>query len=151
MRLALDLKLPADSRFLGATRKALAVYLREFGAPVPVIDDVILAMDEACSNVLQHAYPHGHDNMFLLRADLQRDKILIEVEDEGVGFDIMTNRIRLGEDGHLAASGRGLEVMRRLMTTVEVESPTPAGGTRLRLVRQLTSLGDQGARHPTRA
>jgi anti-sigma regulatory factor (Ser/Thr protein kinase) len=142
MRLAFNLKLPADSRFLGATRKVLEVYLREFGAPVRVIDDVILAMDEACSNVLQHAYPQGHDNNFLLRADLQREQILIEVEDEGVGFDIMTNRNRSDEDGFLVASGRGLDVMRRLMTTVEVESPTPAGGTRLRLVRQLTPLGD---------
>ncbi len=142
MRLALDLILPADSRLLRATRKVLAEYLQAMETPIPVIDDVVLAMDEACSNVLKHAYPQGHDNNFLLRADLRRDQILIEVVDEGVGFDIMTNRARWDEDGHLAASGRGLEVMRRLMTTVEVESPTPAGGTRLRLVRQLTPLGD---------
>jgi anti-sigma regulatory factor (Ser/Thr protein kinase) len=142
MQLALDLRLPADSRLLGVTRKVLGLYLQAIGTPVAVIDDVILAMDEACTNVLKHAYPQGHDNNFLLRADLQREQILIEVVDEGVGFDIMAKRHRSDEDGHLVASGRGLEVMRRLMTTVEVESPTPAGGTRLRLVRQLTPLGD---------
>jgi hypothetical protein len=31
--------------------------------------------------------------------------------------------------------------MRRLMTTVEVESPTATGGTRLRLVRRLAPTG----------
>jgi anti-sigma regulatory factor (Ser/Thr protein kinase) len=144
MRLALDLSLPADTRILAATRKVLAVYLREFGAPAEIVDDVILAMDEACSNVVKHAYPDGmaHDYNYLLRADLQREQILIEVVDEGIGFDIMAKPAYRMDDGHLAVSGRGLEVMRRLMTTVEVESPTSSGGTRLRLVRKLPPLGE---------
>jgi anti-sigma regulatory factor (Ser/Thr protein kinase) len=145
MRLALDLNLPADSRLLAATRKVLEVYLREFGAPTEIIDDVILAMDEACTNVLQHAYPDlaTHPANYLLRADLQREQILIEVVDEGIGFDIMAKPSRPIEDAgpHRASSGRGLDVMRHLMTTVEVESPTPSGGTRLRLVKLLPPVG----------
>jgi len=142
MRLALDLSLPADTRLLAATRKLLAVYLTEFGAPPGIVDDVILAMDEACTNVLTHAYPDGGDANYVLRADLQRDKVLIEVVDEGVGFDLMSRPAPRDEDAHMAGSGRGLEVMRRLMTTVEVESPTPTGGTRLRLVRLLPPVTD---------
>ncbi len=61
MRLALDLKLPAETGCSAATRKVLAVYLREFGTPPDIVDDVILAMDEACSNVFKHAYPDGTD------------------------------------------------------------------------------------------
>jgi anti-sigma regulatory factor (Ser/Thr protein kinase) len=162
MRLSLNLSLPADTELLGATRRVLAVYLHEFGTPAGIVDDVILAIDEACSNVIQHAYPHGHDGGCLLRADLQREKILIEVVDDGVGFDIL-DRPRHPCDAHtseseseyegvgvdegvgvgpLASSGRGMDVMRRLMTTVEVESPTPTGGTRLRLVRLLPPLGE---------
>ncbi len=146
MRLALDLSLPAESRLLAATRKVLALYLREFGTPEDIVDDVILAVDEACTNVLQHAYPQGPDldSYYLLRADLQQDRILIEVVDEGIGFDIMAKPAVRHEDGdpRNAASGRGLEVMRHLMTTVEVESPTPAGGTRLRMIRQLPRAGN---------
>jgi anti-sigma regulatory factor (Ser/Thr protein kinase) len=145
MALALDLSLPADSKLLAATRKVVTVYLREFGAPAGIVDEVILAMDEACTNVLQHAYPGGadgerHGSTYVLRADLQKEKILIEVVDEGIGFDIMAKPPAYDDDGQMAASGRGLEVMRRLMTTVEVESPTPSGGTRLRLVRLLPPL-----------
>jgi anti-sigma regulatory factor (Ser/Thr protein kinase) len=140
----LDLSLPADTRMLAATRKVLTVYLQEFGAPEEIVDDVILAMDEACSNVLQHAYrgqPHAN---YLLRADLQPERILIEVVDEGIGFDIMAKPSTPHEDGlgEPTVSGRGLEVMRRLMTTVEVESPTQSGGTRLRLIRLLPRLGE---------
>jgi anti-sigma regulatory factor (Ser/Thr protein kinase) len=145
VRLALDLNLPADARLLGPTRKALGAYIREFGAPSEIVDDVILAVDEACSNVMQHAYPPGRDNNFLLRAELQKERIVIEVVDDGVGFDgfdLVTRRPGGDDDEPLAPRGRGLEVMRRLMTTVEVESPTATGGTRLRLVRLLPSSGE---------
>jgi serine/threonine-protein kinase RsbW len=146
MHLALDLSLPADSRILATTRKVLRLYLQEFGAPQEIVDDVILAMDEACTNVVKHAYPDGRDldANYRLRADLQQDRILIEVVDDGIGFDMMAKPVVRHEDGDPrgAMSGRGLEVMRRLMTSVEVESPTPAGGTRLRLIRQLARFGD---------
>lgn len=133
MRLALDLSLPAETRLLSATRRALAAYLSEFGAPEDIIDDVILAIDEACTNVVEHAFPEGHLGNYLLRADLRPEVVTIEVVDEGMGFDPMASRS--GE--LLGTGGRGLDVMRQLMTTVEVESPTPAGGTRLRMSRQL--------------
>jgi anti-sigma regulatory factor (Ser/Thr protein kinase) len=142
MRLALDLSLPADTSLLGATRKVLAVYLQEFGTPKGIVDDVILAMDEACTNVIRHAYPDGGGDTFVLRADLHQDKILIEVIDDGVGFDLMARPAPSDADPHMAVSGRGLEVMRRLMTSVEVESPTPSGGTRLRLVRLLRPVSE---------
>lgn len=136
MRVALDMSLPADTRLLATTRKVLALYLDGFGAPSEVVDDVILAMDEACSNVVQHAFPDGIGDNYRLRADLQPEQILIEVLDDGVGFDVMA-KPSPRYDGRLASTGRGLEVMRRLMTSVEVESPTATGGTRLRLVRKL--------------
>jgi anti-sigma regulatory factor (Ser/Thr protein kinase) len=137
MQLALDLSLPADKRLLAVTRQVVRLYLRAFGAPGDIIDDVVLAMDEACSNVLEHAFPGRADDNYRLRADLRAGKILIEVLDDGVGFDVMAKPRPRPDDGALASGGRGLEVMRRLMTTVEVESPTATGGTRLRLVRVL--------------
>lgn len=136
MRLALELNLPADAALLAAARRVLEVYLSEFATPAQIVDDVILAIDEACSNVLRHAFPAGRAGSYTLRADLRPDEVLIEVVDEGVGFDVMAKPAR-GVDGVPVVSGRGLQVMRRLMTTVEVESPTGSGGTRLRLIRRL--------------
>ena len=142
MRLALDLSLPTDTRLLAATRKILALYLGEFETPSEVIDDVIWAMDEACSNVVKHAFPDGGGENYRLRADLEPGQILIEVLDDGVGFDVMARPASREYDARLAVSGRGLDVMRRLMTSVEVESPTATGGTRLRLVRKLAPTAE---------
>jgi len=142
MRLELTLTLPVDSRLLAATRRTLSLYLAELEMPSYVVGDVILAMDEACANVLLHAYPEGYQGNYLLHADLDRERIMIEVVDEGKGFDLMSKLPPRDEDAHMASRGRGLEVMRRLMTTVEVESPTEAGGTRLRLTRLVPSASE---------
>ena len=137
MRLALDLSLPAETRFIGATRRALTLYLHEFGAPDDVVDDIVLALDEACSNVLQHAFPQGEAGHYALRAELRPEEVLIEVVDPGMGFNPMERR-----HGDLRdLGGRGFDVMRRLMTTVEVESPTASGGTRLRMRRHFPPVG----------
>jgi serine/threonine-protein kinase RsbW len=134
MHLTLSLKLPTDERLLPTTRRFIACYLQAVGLPGEVTDDVILAMDEACSNVVKHAFPEGPGS-YELRADLRPEEVVIEVEDDGVGFDPMNDR----GGGVLALAGRGLQIMRRLMTSVEVESPTASGGTRLSMRRRLAA------------
>ena len=133
MHLALQLTLPADARLVPRTRRVVASYLAELNVPEEDAADVLLAIDEACSNVLQHAFPKGAGH-YQLRADLRPGEIVIEVEDDGVGFDALAHR---PPADRLPISGRGLQVIRALMTTVEVESPTLLGGTRLRMSRQL--------------
>jgi anti-sigma regulatory factor (Ser/Thr protein kinase) len=127
------MSLPADERLLRATRRAVAAYLEEFVASADIIDDVVLALNEACTNVLQHAFSKVGSGTLCLRADLTTDEVVVEVVDDGIGFDVM--RYQAGD--LLAVFGRGLEMVRRLMTTVEVESPRPDGGTRLLMKKTL--------------
>jgi serine/threonine-protein kinase RsbW len=133
MYLRLALTLPAEERLIPTTRRTIAGFLDECEIPSDIVDDVTLALDEACSNVLKHAFPLGQRGTYELRADLRPGEVVIEVVDHGVGFDPMQSQGGKALD----LSGRGLELMRRLMTSVEVESPTDQGGTRLRLRRQL--------------
>ena len=144
MHLALQLTLPADARLVPRTRKVVASYLSELDVPEDDAADVLLAIDEACSNVLQHAFPEGSAGHYQLRADLRPGEIVIEVEDDGVGFDALAHR---PPADRLPISGRGLQVIKALMTTVEVESPTLLGGTRLRMSRVLPAgLGEHELR-----
>ncbi|MDQ1436916.1 MAG: hypothetical protein QOK43_545 [Acidimicrobiaceae bacterium] len=146
MRLILQLVLPADARLLPRTRRAVAEYLAEIGASAEHVDDVILALDEACANVIRHAFPEGDDGTFRLVADIADDEVNMSVEDDGVGFKSDLIDLRAEADpadcdavGNAnATSGRGLEIIRRLMTSVEVRSPTETGvGTRLQMHKRL--------------
>jgi serine/threonine-protein kinase RsbW len=127
------MSLPADDRLLRATRRAVSAYLEEFVASADVIDDVVLALNEACTNVVVHAFPKVSSGTCRLRADLSTDEVVVEVVDDGIGFDAMG--YQAGD--LLAVFGRGLEMVRRLMTTVELESPRPEGGTRLLMRKTL--------------
>jgi len=137
MRLVLQLELPADARMLPKTRRAVDGYMEDLGSGPDQRADVVLALDEACGNVIRHAFPGGVDGVIRLRADISDRAVTVQVEDDGVGFDPYS--VPLGLAGPEEVSGRGLGIISRLMTTVELESPvTPAGGTRVRMEKCLT-------------
>jgi serine/threonine-protein kinase RsbW len=138
MHVRLQLELPADAKLLPRTRWALLGYLQELGAGEETTSDVVLALDEACANVVRHAFPEG-DGSFRLSADLTDDEVEVVVEDDGVGFNPF-EVTALGCNPE-AISGRGLRIIRQLMTSVEVESPMPEGGTRLRMRKALGGSG----------
>jgi serine/threonine-protein kinase RsbW len=134
MRLILQLVLPTDARLLPRTRRAIAEYLAEIGASQEHADDVILALDEACANVIRHAFPDGDDASFRVVAEITDEDVCMSVEDDGVGF--MPDAVDL--HGPDSTSGRGLDIIRQVMTSVEVRSPTESGsGTRLHMRKRL--------------
>ena len=133
-RLVLQLELPADARLLPRTRQAVAGYLEEAGTEEDARADVVLALDEACANVIRHAFPNGTLGTIRLRAEIGDDAVTVQVEDDGVGFDPDATT---GRPDPEQTSGRGLYMIRKLMTTVQLESPTETGGTRLRMQKRL--------------
>jgi serine/threonine-protein kinase RsbW len=132
--------LPRDERLLRASRRAVAACLEEFVASAEVVNDVVVAVNEACTNVLRHASPAGIGGTYRLRTELTAQEVVIEVVDDGIGFDSMHQQA----GDLLATSGRGLDMLRRLMTTVEVESPRPDGGTRLMMRKTLKQTASNG-------
>lgn len=84
-----------------------------------MIDDLILAVYEALANAVEHAYPPAHPHPVMrLQAQLNRNHVLIIVSDYGCW------RV----PGSPNYRGRGLPVMRDLVTDVRLDS-TPHGTT----------------------
>lgn len=138
MHLSIDLTVPTQHAYVRTTRRAIAGYFDDAGLPERLRDDLVLAIGEACTNVVQHAFPDG-EGTFRLVLDLRPEEIVVEVSDAGVGFEPFEQTI--APRGRLAVSGRGIEIMRRLVGAVEVESPTRDGGTRIRLRQSLPASG----------
>ena len=135
MRLVLQLEIPADARMLPRTRRAVGGFVEEAAGETEAVDDVILALDEACANVIRHAFPGGVQGVIRLLAEIDEEHVTVLVEDDGVGFDPYRVDLRGGIDD---VSGRGLHLIRTLMTEVDVQSPTEHGsGTRLRMHKDL--------------
>lgn len=136
MRLEIHLSLPADARLLPRTRRAVAEYLEAMGVDGDERHDVVLALDEACANVVRHAYGDTNDRAdgrFDLHADLSPDEIVMRIEDHGCGFDPSTVPVAPPE----ALSGRGLQIIQEVMTSVDVRSPTGRPGTVLEMRKRI--------------
>jgi serine phosphatase RsbU (regulator of sigma subunit)/anti-sigma regulatory factor (Ser/Thr protein kinase)/PAS domain-containing protein len=120
----LSLRFPAEPASLAPLRSALRSWLESHGAADDEVFDILVAVNEACSNAVEHPIGrNGHD--VGLDADVIRGEVLIDVRDHG----------RWRPAGPRNDRGRGFELMQALMENVDVaRSPV---GTHVRLRRQL--------------
>ena len=122
MEISLSLNLPRDEMSVPVARRIVDTSMRTVGVEDGCVDDVTLALTEACTNVLKHSGP-GDEYEVTLR--LRDDVCSIAVTDLGRGFDFET----LTDDspGDESERGRGVQLMRLLVDTVRFTSRPSAG------------------------
>lgn len=81
------LEMPNRPRSLRMIAGALRAAMEEPGFSKPDIHHLELAVDEACTNVLEHAYPRGVKGMFEVQCFLEMGRLIVRVRDEGISFD----------------------------------------------------------------
>lgn len=89
--------------------------------------DMALAAGEALGNAYDHA--GGVGCMMSVRA--YRDRVVIEVSDSGVGYEIADDETPEASEER----GRGIKLMRMLVDSAEVKRRADARGTIVRLVK----------------
>lgn len=127
------LTIPARPEFIALGRLALTGLARTRALSQEIVADLKLALTEACSNSVRHAYDEGRLGVVQIRYELGPDKIVIEVDDEGSGFDPQT--IRRAQEG-LDEGGLGIAIIRALTDDLEI-GVRPEGGSRLRFTKLL--------------
>ncbi len=137
MRLHVDLTVPTEARLISQTRRVFTGYLEEMGVDEDDVSDVGVALSEACSNVLRHAYD-AESESFHLSADFWPDEIVVVVEDHGVGIPPGSGSAHHDVE---ATSGRGLHLIKELMTSVTFETMPSRQGTRLQMRKSLRTAG----------
>jgi serine/threonine-protein kinase RsbW len=76
-------------------RGMVARFLARLGVSASRSGDIQLAVTEACTNVVRHAYPGGHGDV-LCECEATRDEIVIRVSDWGIGTDQRSAQPSLG-------------------------------------------------------
>jgi serine/threonine-protein kinase RsbW len=127
------LSIPAKAEYLAVCRLALAGLSQVHSVEPEALADVKLALTEACSNSIRHAYREGRDGDVEIVYDVQEGAISVEVRDAGAGFP---PEGQPPAEDDLDEGGLGLSIIRALSDEVEIESH--AGGSRLRFVKYLT-------------
>jgi len=129
------LTIPAKPEYITLSRLALTGLARVRPFPVGTLADLKLALTEACSNSVRHAYSGGEGRVEI-SFEISEDRLVVEVVDDGAGFDPGT-----AENGHLdgelAEGGLGIAIIRSIADEVEIGSHPRGRGSRLRFVKLL--------------
>ncbi|MCM3748326.1 anti-sigma B factor RsbW [Paenibacillus pasadenensis] len=144
----ITLRLPAKSDYLDLIRLTLYGVATKIGFSYEEIEDMKVAVSEACNNAVLYAYadrpasdPHGDMEVSFVRTN---DSLSIVVKDEGESFDAASVAQR-SEPLHgksindIQAGGLGLYLMQALMDEVEVRSEK---GTEVVLTKRLVKSGE---------
>jgi serine/threonine-protein kinase RsbW len=130
---AVKLTIPARAEYITLGRLALTGIsrLREGFSP-ELLGDLKLALTEACTNSVRHAYADG-TGMVEIVYELYPDRLEVVVVDQGEGFTPQADR-----DSHdeLSEGGLGIAIIEALADELEI-TQRDEGGSRLRFVKKL--------------
>ncbi|GLX66493.1 anti-sigma B factor RsbW [Paenibacillus glycanilyticus] len=135
----ISLTIPAQADYIDIVRLTLSGLAAKEGFSYEEIEDMKVAVTEACSNVVLHAYDGGTYGLIEVVFEIQQDSLHIRVKDSGNSFQFEPTAIA-GAALHnkplneASIGGLGLFLMQALMDQVEVRSEM---GTEVILTKRL--------------
>ncbi len=131
-----ELKIPSDPRWLTVVRLAVSGVASRLGASYEDVDDIKVAVSEACTNAIDHAFSGEEcgQGTISIRCHPGDGRLRIDVEDQGCGFDPAKANTVDDADPE-KRGGLGLFLIQKLMDETEVVS-RPGGGTRVTMVKR---------------
>ncbi len=81
------LQVPSSTENLALIREFVTSVGAQAGLDETGVAQLELAVDEACANVIEHAYGHDTTKEVMVRAVFDDETLRISVIDEGLGFD----------------------------------------------------------------
>jgi serine/threonine-protein kinase RsbW len=128
------LRIPARAEYIALARLALSGLADIVSLPEELLADLKLALTEAVSNSVRHAYGEG-GGFVSVAYELSGGSLAVEVVDDGEGFDPERPPALEGEE--LTEGGLGIAIIRTIADDFELESRPGVRGSRLRFVKQL--------------
>jgi anti-sigma regulatory factor (Ser/Thr protein kinase) len=99
---------------------------------------VVLAVDEACSNIIRHSYEGATDKPIICEGKVEDDAIVIILRDYGKKMDL--SKIRPRDISNVRPGGLGVHFIREVMDSVVFENCGDEG-TRLLLRKEFSKSG----------
>jgi anti-sigma regulatory factor (Ser/Thr protein kinase) len=115
------LTLPARPENVAVIRHVLGAFAEALQLPADLVEDMRLAVTEACTNVVRHAYHDGTPGPIDVVIRPSGNHLELIVSDHGAG---------IGPSPDLAGPGLGLPLIAALADHVEIEHG-PTRGSRL--------------------
>ncbi len=123
---------------LSAVRDFVSAAARECGFPDDEVSKIALAVDEACTNIIKHAYRYDPNKKITVTVKPKTRGLEIAIADTGTGFD--PTRVQTPDMkeylSHYRHGGLGVYLMKSLMDKVEY-TIDPGRSNEVRLTKYL--------------
>lgn len=129
-----SLTIPARAEYIALGRLALTGVLRTQPVGQEVVADLKLALTEACSNSIRHAYDGEREGSVEIRYELDGDRLAVEVSDDGGGFELENLQ---ADERDLDEGGLGIAIIRALTDELAIGPRSEGAGARLRFTKYL--------------
>jgi len=141
MQMLLDMKFPARAEEMRHVRARLRAALDAQEIGPELRDRLVLAVDEACTNIIRHAYADCPAGDITLRLTRERDMLGFELRDEAPCVD--PTRIKPRDLSECRAGGLGVALIDQTMDTWRIE-PLPGGrGNALFMHKAVVERGER--------
>lgn len=140
--LTFELHSPADMAVLSWVRGVVVHTAEQLGFDGDDLHKIELSVDEACANVIEHAYTSPPEDSLPLVIRLEADALCLRISviDRGIGAGDLPGAVQSIEEYTRVKRFRGLGtyIMQRFMDEVEF-SQMPGEGTRVSMVKNIPS------------
>jgi serine/threonine-protein kinase RsbW len=115
------LTVPSSTRYLEDVREFVARHASDAEFAPDVVEQMKMAVDEACTNVIEHAYEGRTEKPIDIAVIIKPDRLTVRISDEGQAFDphrySEPDLVQFAQNRK--AGGFGVHIMKRLMDQVE--------------------------------
>jgi serine/threonine-protein kinase RsbW len=81
------LKVKSKTENLSVVRDFISSAAAEINIPKDVAENIILAVDEACTNIIKHAYKYSPDGEIIVKVKPSLSKFVVSIIDNGLSFE----------------------------------------------------------------
>ena len=131
MKDSVVIKVQSDPKYLSLVRSVTAKMGELYGLSESTTEDIKLAVDEACSNVIKHAYGGDTHQSILVKYRMTRKGFEVLIEDSGV--KVQPESIEGRSLNDIRPGGLGVHLIKRAFDFYQFDQ-RKRRGNRLRLV-----------------
>jgi anti-sigma regulatory factor (Ser/Thr protein kinase) len=132
------IKFPSEPKFLKIVRSTISHVCETMGFSQEDTNNVTLAVDEACSNIIKHSYCGATNQLIEVIIHLHHDRLEVLLRDFGKKVDVSQIKSRQLDD--VRPGGLGVHLIKSVMDIVNYENQSEAGNE-LQLVKYRRNKG----------
>lgn len=130
---SLCISVPNKPEYVSVVRLTASAIASRMGFSFEEIEDIKVAIAEACTNVIKHGMCNKSEN-YEIDFVMEENKIIIDIIDKGTGFcfeDVLEPDLSCPKEG-----GLGIFIIKSLMDEVEIKSDL-GKGTAIKMIKYL--------------